>query len=159
MKGRPTMSDRPTADDLRATVDDRRSIHSPDCWQRHPACALLLACDELDRLALLVLDQQAERERDEAVEALREKDRRIAEVADRLAECANILDRHGELCEHEPGWSYGVTPLATMREAVEALRTVASFHDPNPHTGDSHCWECRNPWPCPTIRLIGGTDE
>ena len=65
------MSDRPTADDLRATVDDRRSIHSPDCWQRHPACALLLACDELDRLALLVLDQQAERERDEAVEALR----------------------------------------------------------------------------------------
>ena len=48
---------------------------------------------------------------------------------------------------------------ATVDEAVEALRTVASFHDPNPHTGDSHCWECRNPWPCPTIRLIGGTDE
>jgi hypothetical protein len=37
---------------LRATVDpDRISTHSPECWQWHRDCALLMACDEIDQLA------------------------------------------------------------------------------------------------------------
>jgi hypothetical protein len=40
-------------DDLRATVDLHRlasDTHSPECWQWHRDCALLMACDEIDRL-------------------------------------------------------------------------------------------------------------
>lgn len=38
-------------DDLRATVDlHRLATHSPECWQWHRDCALLMACDEIDQL-------------------------------------------------------------------------------------------------------------
>lgn len=36
---------------LRATVDTERiATHSEECWRWHRDCALLMACDEIDRL-------------------------------------------------------------------------------------------------------------